>query len=67
MFGSCQIIITELCSLLKIYYSIHNSIRICKRGVVNYSFSYSTGRHESRRCNTPLYVEKLDLTSLDMS
>jgi len=34
MFRSCQIIITELCSLLKLYYSIHNSIRICKRGVV---------------------------------
>jgi len=32
MFRSCQIIITELCSLLKLYYSIHNSIR--KRGVV---------------------------------
>jgi len=34
MFRSCQIIIRKLCSLLKIYYSIHNSIRICKRGVV---------------------------------
>ena len=34
MFRSCQIIIRELCSLLKIYYSIHNSIRIYKRGVV---------------------------------
>ena len=34
MFRSCQIIIRELCSLLKLYYSIHNSIRICKRGVV---------------------------------
>ena len=34
MFRSCQIIITELCSLLKLYYSVHNSIRICKRGVV---------------------------------
>ena len=34
MFRSCQIIIRELCSLLKFYYSIHNSIRICKRGVV---------------------------------
>ena len=34
MFRSCQIIITELCSLLKLYYGIHNSIRICKRGVV---------------------------------
>jgi len=34
MFRSSQIIIRELCSLLKIYYSIHNSIRICKRGVV---------------------------------
>jgi len=33
MFRSCQIIIRELCSLLKLYYSIHNSIRICKRGV----------------------------------
>ena len=29
-----QIIIRELCSLLKLHYSIHNSIRICKRGVV---------------------------------
>ena len=34
MFQSCQIIIRELCSLLKLYYSIHNSFRICKRGVV---------------------------------
>jgi len=34
MFRSCQIIIRELCSLLKLYYSIHNAIRICKRGVV---------------------------------
>ena len=34
MFRSCQIIIRERCSLLKLYYSIHNSIRICKRGVV---------------------------------
>jgi len=34
MFRSYQIIIRELCSLLKLYYSIHNSIRICKRGVV---------------------------------
>jgi len=30
MFRSCQTIIRELCSLLKLYYSIHNSIRICK-------------------------------------
>jgi len=30
----CQIIIRELSSLLKLCYSIHNSIRICKRGVV---------------------------------
>ena len=34
MFRSCQIIIRELCSLLKLYYSIHSSIRICKWGVV---------------------------------
>jgi len=34
MFRSCQIIIRELCSLLNLYYSIHNSIRICKRDVV---------------------------------
>ena len=34
MFRSCQIIIRELCSLLKLCYSIHNSIGICKRGVV---------------------------------
>ena len=34
MFLFCQIIIRELCSLLKLYYGIHNSIRICKRGVV---------------------------------
>jgi len=34
MFRSCQIIIRELCSLLESYYSIHNTIRICKRGVV---------------------------------
>jgi len=34
MFRSCQIIIRELCSLLKLYYSVHNSIRISKQGVV---------------------------------
>jgi len=34
MFRSCQTVIGELCSLLKLYYSIQNSIRICKRGVV---------------------------------
>jgi len=34
MFRSCQVIIRELCSLLKLYYSINNSSRICKRGVV---------------------------------
>jgi len=34
MFRSCQIIIRELCSLLKLYYSVHNSIRIYKRCVV---------------------------------
>jgi len=34
MFRSCQIIIRELCSLPKLYYGIHNSIRICKRCVV---------------------------------
>ena len=34
MFQSYQIIIRELCSMLKLYYGIHNSILICKRGVV---------------------------------
>ena len=34
MFRSCHIIIRDLCSLLELYYSIQNSIRICKRGVV---------------------------------
>ena len=34
MFRSCQIIIRELCSLLNLYYSIHNLIRICKGGAV---------------------------------
>jgi len=34
MFRSCEIIIRELCSLLTLCYSIHNSIRICNRGVV---------------------------------
>jgi len=34
MFRSCQIIIRELCSLLKLCYIIQNSVRICKRGVV---------------------------------
>jgi len=34
MFRSCQIIIRELCSLLKLYYIIYNSNRICNRGVV---------------------------------
>ena len=28
MLPPCQIIIRELCSLLKLYYSIHNSIHI---------------------------------------
>ena len=36
MFRSCQIIIRELCSLLKLYYGIHNSIRIW----VSYYSSY---------------------------
>ena len=31
MFRTCQIIIRELYSLLKLYYIIHNSILICKR------------------------------------
>jgi len=34
MFRSRQIIIRDLCSFLKLYFGIHNSIRICKRGVV---------------------------------
>ena len=34
MFRSCQIIIREHWPLLKLYYGIHNSIRIYKRGVV---------------------------------
>jgi len=35
MFRSCQIIIRDLCcSLLKLYYNIHNLIRFCKQGVV---------------------------------
>jgi len=34
MFRSCQIIIRELFSLIKLYYVIHNSIRICKQDVV---------------------------------
>ena len=34
MFRPCQIIIREFCSFLKLYYSIHNSIRICNRGVM---------------------------------
>jgi len=35
MFRSCQTIIRELCcSLLKLYYNIHNLIRFCKQGVV---------------------------------
>jgi len=35
MFRFCQIIIRELCcSLLKLYYNIHNLIRFCKQGVV---------------------------------
>ena len=36
MFRSCQIIIRELCSLLKLYSNIHNSILICKRVVAVY-------------------------------
>ena len=42
MFPSCQIIIRELCSLLKLCYSIHNSIPICKRGVVAAYTSHNT-------------------------
>jgi len=34
MFRSCQTIIRELRSFLKLYFSNHNSIRIYKRGVV---------------------------------
>ena len=34
MFRSCQIIIREFCFLLQLCYSIYNSNRICKRGVV---------------------------------
>jgi len=35
MFRSCQIIIRELCcSLIKLYYNIHNLIRFCKQGAV---------------------------------
>jgi len=34
MFQSCQIIIRDLCSLLKLYYCIHNLIRVCKRAVM---------------------------------
>jgi len=34
MFQYCQNIIRDLYSLLKLYCSIHNSIRIYKRGVV---------------------------------
>jgi len=34
MFRSCQIIIRELSSLLKLRYSIQILIGICKRGVV---------------------------------
>ena len=35
MFRSCQIIIRELCSLQKLYCSIHISIRICKCGSIS--------------------------------
>jgi len=34
MFRSCQIIISELRSLLKLYYNIHNLFRFCKQGVL---------------------------------
>jgi len=49
MFRSCQIIIRELCALLKLYYSIHNSIRICKRGVVAayHVVLWSSGSHKT--------------------
>jgi len=42
MFPSCQTIIRELCSLLKLCYSIQNSIRICKRDVVAAYTSHNT-------------------------
>ena len=43
MFRSCQIITRGLCSLLTLYYSIHNSIRNCKQAVV-------TGYHVVWEC-----------------
>jgi len=47
MFRSFQIIIMELCSLLKLCYSIHNSIGICKRCVVD------RRKHLQVRCQIP--------------
>ena len=59
MFRSCQIIIRQLCSFLKLCYSIHNSVRICKRGVVAaYAVSiiaqqYSSANFDSLRFHFP--------------
>jgi len=51
MFRSCQIIIRELSSLLKLYYSIHNSIGISKRGVV------AVARYaEAHRATAPQHI-----------
>ena len=53
MFRSCQIIIRELFSLLKLYYSIHNSIRICKRGfVAEYHVALRVVRRTPSHCST---------------
>jgi len=47
MFRSFQIIIGELSSLLKLYYSTHSSIGICKRGVVAaYHVVYIPTQHD---------------------
>jgi hypothetical protein len=50
MFRSCLIIIRKLCSLLKLCYSIHNSIRICKRGVAAYRVVWECVVEQMARC-----------------
>jgi len=65
MFRSCRIIIRELCSLLKVCYSIHNSIRICKRGVVAaYTSIHSVWCEEKRFELVNIGSRKIDVIVL---
>jgi len=57
MFRSRHIIIREPCSLLKLCYSIHNSIRICKRGVVAaYHVMSNYSAYEAHLATAPQHI-----------